>query len=154
MPRTDAYLGVDLGTSSVKVLLVAGDGRVLSTGSQRIPLIADAPLQAEQDAETWWQATATAIQVCLAGAPGARVRSVGLTGQKHALLVLDEHDRPLGPAVLWADGRAQSEAEEVRTVFPAAARRTGFLPQPGFLVPKWLRYLREDRKRAARVHRL
>ena len=80
--------------------------------------------------------------------------AVGLTGQKHALLAVDADDRPLAPAVLWADGRATDEADEVRAVFPAAARRTGLLPQPGFLVPKWLRFQRADRARAERVHKL
>jgi len=152
--RTDAYLGVDLGTSAVKVLLVGPDGAALASASERVPLTADRPLQAEQDAETWWQATTTAVRACLAGAPHAIVRAVGLTGQKHAFLPLDAHDRPLGPAVLWADGRATAEAAEMRLTFPAAARRTGFLPQPGFLVPKWLRWRREDRARAERVARL
>lgn len=127
---------------------------MLSTGGERIPLIADQPLQAEQDPEMWWQATARAIQACLAGAPKTRIRAVGLTGQKHALLAVDKDDRPLGPAVLWADGRATAEADEVRMVFPAAARRTGMLPQPGFLVPKWLRFQRADPERATRVDKL
>jgi len=154
MGRADAYLGIDLGTSSVKALLVGVDGAVISAGAERLRLLADQPLQAEQDAEIWWEAAVTAIRACLGAAPAVRLRSVGLTGQKHAFLALDALNRPVGNAVLWADGRATKEATEMRLVFPAAARRTGFLPQPGFLVPKWLRFVRTEPERAARVARL
>lgn len=154
MSHRDAYLGVDLGTSSVKVLLVDPEANVLAAGGQPVALIAERPLQAEQDANAWWEATATAIGMCLASAGNVSVRAVGLTGQKHALLALDERDEPLGPAVLWADGRATQEAEEMLAVFPSIGRRTGYLPQPGFLVPKWLRFARADKARAGRVRKL
>jgi xylulokinase len=149
-----AFLGIDLGTSAVKALLVDADGVILGEGTGPLTLVADTPLKAEQDAEAWWQAAVTAVQVCLAMAPKARVQAVGLTGQKHALLALDADDRPLAPAVLWADGRAHAEAEEMRLIFPAAARRTGALPLPGFLLPKWLRFRRTQRALADRTRRL
>ena len=76
--------------------------------------------EAEEDAGEWWQATTRAVRACLAGAPEAEVVAVGLTGQKHALLALDAQDRPLGPAVLWADGRATAEAEYTEAPRPAA----------------------------------
>lgn len=96
----------------------------------------------------------SAVRTCLAAAPEATVVGVGLTGQKHALLPLDADARPLHPAVLWADGRATAECDEVRAVFPAVARRTGALPLPGFFVPKWLRYVRREPELAARTARL
>lgn len=157
MPRSGdspAYLGIDLGTSSVKAVLVDPDGETIATARERLAIVAEHPLQAEQDAETWWQSSASAVRECLAAAPNAHVRSVGLTGQKHALLALDEDHRPLAPVAIWADGRAHEEAAEMRAVFPAIARRTGSLPLPGFLVPKWLRFRRADPERAARVRRL
>ncbi len=154
MGRTHAYLGIDVGTSSVKALLVDAAGRVLATGAERIPLIADDALQAEEDAQIWWQATVSAVRSCLGGTAGVRLEAVGLTGQKHAFLPLDVAGRPLTNAVLWADGRATVEAAEMRSVFPAAARRTGLLPQPGFLIPKWLRFLRSDPECAARTAKL
>ncbi|MDA1196249.1 MAG: FGGY family carbohydrate kinase, partial [Planctomycetota bacterium] len=150
----DAFLGLDLGTSSVKALLVDLDGRALAAASERLVLISDAPLQAEQDADGWWRAAVVAIRACLAAAPQARVLAVGLTGQKHALLPLDEHGVPVRPAFLWADGRATAECDEVRAVFPAVARRTVALPLPGFFVPKWLRYLRTEPENAARTARV
>jgi xylulokinase len=152
--RTDAFLGIDLGTSGAKALLVDASGGVLASGRATLDLVAEEPLQAEQDAEAWWCAVVEAVQACLAGAGRARVAAVGLTGQKHALLPLDADDRPLGRAILWADGRAHAEAREMRAVFPAAARRTGLLPLPGYLVPKWLRWMRADPARAARTARI
>ncbi len=149
-----AFLGIDLGTSSVKALLVDENGQALAAANERLTIIADHPLQAEQDAEAWWESTVRAVRACLDAAPAARVRAVGLTGQKHALLPLDEGHRPLANACLWADGRAHEEAAEMRTVFPAIARRTGTLPLPGFLVPKWLRWLRSDPEAAKRTRRL
>lgn len=130
------------------------EGRELASASERLALRAERPLQAEQDADAWWTAAVAAIRACLAGAPDAAVRAVGLTGQKHALLPLDEDRRPLRPAVLWADGRATPECEEVHAIFPAVARRTGALPLPGFFVPKWLRFLRREPELAARTTRL
>ncbi len=150
----EAFLGLDLGTSSVKALLVDGDGVVLASAGERLTLLSEQPLQAEQDAHAWWRAAAAAVRACVEAAPHARIQAVGLTGQKHALLPLDEDSEPLRPALLWADGRATRECEEVRAVFPAVARRTGALPLPGYLVPKWLRYLRREEALAARTVRL
>ena len=151
---TDAYLGLDLGTSSLKALLVDEDGRTLAAANERIELVSERPLQAEQDADAWWDAAVAAIRACLAAAPDAAVQAIGLTGQKHALLPLDEALRPVHRAILWADGRATEECEEVRAIFPAVARRTGALPLPGFLVPKWLYFLRREPALAARTARL
>jgi xylulokinase len=149
-----AFLGLDLGTSACKALLVGEDGRVLAVAEERLELLAERPLQAEQDAEAWWRATVRAVRMCIEQAAGVRIQAVGLTGQKHALLPLDEEHRPLRPALLWADGRAHAEADELRAVFPAIARRTGSLPQPGFLVPKWLRYTRGEPELRARTRRI
>ncbi len=149
----EAYLGVDVGTSSVKALLVGLDGREVASAAARIPLVAIRPLQAEQDAEVWWQGTVSAVQQCLAAAPRTRVLAVGLTGQKHALLGLDGDGRPVSPALTWADGRARREAQHVREVFPAAGRRVGRHALPGLFLPKWL-YWREREPAASSAVRM
>lgn len=150
-----AWLGIDLGTSSVKVLLAGPDGAALSSAREPLALL-DAPgsLAAEQDAEAWWQATCAAVRRSLEACPGVTVCGVGLTGQKHALLPLDVHGRPLVPAVLWADGRATAEAEEARRRLPDLARRTGAPALPGYLVPKWLRLRRRTPDVARRTAHL
>lgn len=149
-PRA-AYLGVDVGTSSVKALLVDAAGREIASASARIPLITGLPLQAEQEAEVWWQGAVSAVRQCLAAASSTRVRAVGLTGQKHALLALDEDGRPVAPALTWADGRARREAQHVRDVFPAAGRRVGRHALPGLFLPKWLYFRERHAEEAARA---
>lgn len=143
-PRRPAWLGLDLGTSAVKALLADDEGRILAAAAERVPLHTEHPLMAEQDAEDWWRAAVLAIQRVLAEAGEVAVAGVGLTGQKHALLPLDANYRPLRRAVLWCDGRAREEARHIREVFPAAGRRVGMHPQPGFLLPKWLRFAHRE----------
>ncbi|MCA9317017.1 MAG: hypothetical protein KDB73_16135 [Planctomycetes bacterium] len=151
----DVYLGIDLGTSAVKVLATSSLGRVLATARRPLDLVATTALMAEQDPHAWWTATCAAVREVVEALPEPRdVAGIGLTGQKHALLVLDEHDEPLGPAVLWADGRARAEAEELALVYPAVRRRSGAHPLPGFLIPKWLRFLRTHPDAARRARRL
>ncbi len=152
--KNEAFLGVDVGTSAVKALIVDARGATLASAAEGLKLVMDAPLQAEQDAEGWWQATVAAIQRCLASAPKARIRAVGLTGQKHALLPLDANGRPLCRAMLWADGRAHAEANEIRSIYPAAGRRAGAHALPGLLLPKWLYLSRRHPDIAERTARL
>src|SRR5262245_16410996 len=115
-----AFLGLDLGTSSVKgVVVAADDGEVLARPERPLALIEEEPLAAAQDPLEWWTASA---QVLLDLAEAARAADaqplgLGLTGQKHALLPLGEDGRPLALAVLWCDGRAQSECDEIHEKF-------------------------------------
>lgn len=139
--RDRTWLGIDLGTSAVKAVLVAEDGRLCAAGQASLALQVPEPLAAEQSASAWWSATQAAVRACLERAPGAAVAGVGLTGQKHALLLLDEKGQPLAPARLWADGRAASETRTLRERIPDLARRTGAPALPGYLLPKWLRLL-------------
>ncbi len=145
-PEVRAVLGVDLGTTSVKVVACALDGNPLSSTGATIPLIAQTPLQAEQDPAAWWDATRRAMASCVSElrsvSPNASVEAIGLTGQKHALLPLDIAGVPLSNAFLWADGRAVEEAIEVRNVYPAIRRRSGSHALPGYIIPKWLRWMR------------
>lgn len=149
-----AWLGLDLGTSSVKALLVDAEGRVLGRSRCSVALQTPSALAAEQDPEDWWTATADAIRGCLSSCPGARVEAVGLAGQKHALLALDSDRAPLAPARLWADGRAHEEAAGMAGRVPRLARRTGAPPLPGYLVPKWLRWSTRHPRLAAETRHL
>lgn len=142
-PAADVFLGLDIGTSSVKGVATTAHGRVLCEARESLVLLSEEPLAAEQDPESWWQASVAVLRTLAAGVPDTRdVTAIGLTGQKHALLALDADDRPLGRAILWADGRAHAEAEELAAIYPAIRKRSGYHPMPGFIVPKWLRFLR------------
>ncbi len=147
------YVGLDLGTSAVKGVLVDADGRTLATAERALELLEPTLLAAEQDPEAWWARSAEVLRDLASAADPARVAGIGLTGQKHALLALDADERPLAPAVLWCDGRATSETEEVhaRVDRTTLGRRTGAFAAPGYFLPKWLRLRRRQPDLAART---
>ena len=153
--KIDCFVGIDVGTSSVKAVASDPDGTILASGRRDLELIARTPLQAEQDAHLWWSAAQAAVRDVVDALPDPRqICAVGLTGQKHALLPLDAQNEPLRPAFLWADGRARAEVEEMKLVFPAMRRRTGIDALPGLLVPKWLRFIRTEPDAARQTARL
>lgn len=104
-------LGVDVGTSGVKALLIDFSGAVLASASESYPLYTPQPLWAEQNPDDWWQATCTAIRRVLAqaGVDAAQVRAVGLSGQMHGSVFLDERGESIRPALLWCDQRTAAE---------------------------------------------
>lgn len=108
-------LGIDLGTTAVKALLLAESGQVAGRGSATYPIHRPKPDRAEQDPEDWWRATAAAVRQALAGVPGGAegVAAVGLSGQMHGAVLLDEAQRPLAPAIIWPDQRSQRQAQEI-----------------------------------------
>ena len=144
-----ALLGIDLGTTGVKVaLFAADDGRTLSSAFIDYPLLHPQIGWAEQNPEDWWQATVTAIRTCLVG--GVRnnvqpedVRGIGLSGQMHGVVLLDEENRVLRPAIIWADQRSEAQCRWI-TERVGAARLLELVSNPalpGFSAPKllWIR---------------
>lgn len=134
------FLGIDVGTSGVKAVLIDHQGRVHARGDAALSVSRPAPLWSEQDPALWWQASEAAV-AALPAELRAGVQGVGLSGQMHGATVLGEDDRPLRPAILWNDGRAFSECEELEALVPGARGITGNLAMPGFTAPKllWLR---------------
>ncbi len=114
------YLGIDLGTGSVKALLIDGAGKVVAEASRAYPVSSPAPGYAETAPETWWAETVAAVRACCEGR-GDAVRGVGLSGQAHGLVVIGDDEKPLRPAILWADQRATAEMDAVLAL-PEAAR--------------------------------
>lgn len=106
------YLGIDLGTASVKVLLVDDRGRPVAEASRGYAVSSPRPGFAESDPADWWRETAAAVRACCAGRGGA-VRGIGLSGQAHGLVFLGADMRPLRPSILWHDQRASSEIDAV-----------------------------------------
>lgn len=106
------YLGIDLGTGSVKALLIDDNGRIVAEASQAYAVSSPVPGHAETAPTEWWAGTVAAVRACCAGR-GAAVRGIGLSGQAHGLVVLDEAEKPLRPAILWADQRATAEMDAV-----------------------------------------
>ena len=104
-------LGIDIGTSGVKALLIDTAGRVVASASESYPLYTPQPLWAEQDPDDWWNATCKVIRRVLAdsGVAAFEIRGVGLSGQMHGSVFLDENGESIRPALLWCDQRTAAE---------------------------------------------
>jgi xylulokinase len=132
-------VGLDVGTTGVKALRISPDGEIVARAEEGYPLSTPQPGWAEQDPEDWWRAAETALTgVGLDGVAG-----IGLSGQMHGLVALDEGDRPLRPAILWNDQRTGEECAEIEAQFGLRelVQLTGNRALPGFTAPKllWLR---------------
>ncbi|WP_230532247.1 xylulokinase [Microvirga roseola] len=140
------FLGIDIGTSAIKALIV--DERQIVFAEADVPLEVSRPreLWSEQDPEAWWQAVQAAIEHLRTHAPSALadVQGIGLSGQMHGAVLLDDQDRPLRPAILWNDGRSFQEADELKVRHPGLSRMMGVIPMPGFTAPKLLWLARHE----------
>lgn len=134
------YLGIDIGTSAVKAVLVDEKGAVVDHASAPLPVARPHPGWSEQDPADWWAATDAAV-TSLGAKLRKQVNAVGLSGQMHGATLLDASDRVLRPAILWNDGRSESECAELEAREPQSRRITGNLAMPGFTAPKliWVR---------------
>jgi xylulokinase len=148
------YLGIDVGTSAVKAILVDERQATVAEADVALPISRPQDLWSEQDPEAWWQAVQAALDQLLAkdAAALADVRGIGLSGQMHGAVLLDAANRPLRPAILWNDGRSFREAQELGAEHPGLARTMGVIPMPGFTAPKllWLARLEPETFRAVR----
>src|ERR687898_1317792 len=133
-------LGLDLGTSSVKALLMAEDGAILGEGSASYAVRAPRPGWAESSPEDWWAAVLEATGAAV-GRRGAEVTALGLTGQMHGVVLADVLGLPLRPAVIWADARSGAELAAYRRLDEDLCRRLANPPAVGMAGPSllWLR---------------
>jgi xylulokinase len=140
------YLGIDLGTSEVKVLLLAPDARVIGTAGSPFTVSRPHPRWAEQDPEDWWRGTCAAVAALRAQHPEAfaQIRGIGLSGQMHGAVLLDAHDRVLRPAILWNDMRSAQECALLTERAPQLHTVAGNLAMPGFTAPKLLWVARHE----------
>lgn len=131
-------VGLDVGTTGVKALALSPEGEVLARAEEEYDLSTPRPGWAEQDPEAWWRAAERAL-----AALGAEPASIGLSGQMHGLVVLDEQARVLRPAILWNDQRTELECAEIeeRVGLARLVQLTGNRALAGFTAPKllWLR---------------
>jgi xylulokinase len=138
MKANQILIGLDVGTTSVKAVAIKADGQVKGTVTEGYKLRMPRPGWAEQDPEVWWRATKRAL-ARLDGEPVA----IGLTGQMHGLVCLDDRNRVLRPAILWNDQRTQAECQEIerRVGVEQLVGLTGNRALAGFTAPKllWMR---------------
>jgi len=134
------FLGIDVGTSSVKTLLVDEAQAVVDEASAPLAVSRPRPLWSEQDPEDWWRATEKTVAEIRSRNPRelATVAGIGLSGQMHGATLLDDGDRVLRPAILWNDGRSAAECAELERREPRSRAITGNLAMPGFTAPKLL----------------
>ncbi|MEI8593335.1 xylulokinase [Photobacterium sp. Hal280] len=148
------FIGIDLGTSGVKAIVLDGKGKVLA--SQTVPLSVSRPepLWSEQHPEDWWQATCEVMDGLRQQIDLSQVLAIGLAGQMHGATLLDIYGEVIRPAILWNDGRCFAECEELEALVPASRELTGNIMMPGFTAPKllWLKkYEPENFQRVATV---
>ena len=150
------FLGIDIGTSSVKAIIV--DERDHEVASASAPLRVDRPrpLWCEQDPGDWWSATTAALDELAARAPRCMeaVAALGLSGQMLGVTLLDAADAPIRPALLWNDGRAGAECAELAAIIPDFVDRVGCRPMPGFSAPKLLWLARHEPEAIKRTQRV
>jgi xylulokinase len=144
-------LGLDLGTSSVKALLMQEDGTALGEGSAPYPVRAPRPGWAESSPNDWWAAVLEAAEAAV-GRSGAGVTALGLSGQMHGVVLADERGLPLRPAVLWADARSGAELSAYRGLDGDLTRQLANPPAVGMAGPSllWLRDHEPDTYTSAR----
>ncbi|MEO6716930.1 MAG: xylulokinase [Novosphingobium sp.] len=131
------FLGIDVGTSGVKTVIVSEAGTVAAQATAPLTVTRPHALWSEQDPESWWTATEQAV---LALDPSLRrsVQGIGLSGQMHGATLLGADDRPLRNAILWNDGRSFTECAELEANEPRSRQITGNLAMPGFTASKLL----------------
>jgi xylulokinase len=140
-----ALLGIDIGTTGTKTLLIDGEGRALASATAEYPLSTPRPGWAEQEPEDWWRATVATVREVLAksGLSGRDIGGIGLSGQMHGSVFLDSNHRVLRPALLWCDQRTAAQCAWI-TEQVGAERVVELTANPvltGFTAPKviWVR---------------
>ena len=150
------YIGVDLGTSAVKLLLMDGEGRILNIVSREYPLSFPHPGWSEQDPADWVSATADGIRALTKDFDKSEIAGIGCGGQMHGLVVLDENDRVIRPAILWNDGRTSAETEYLNNEIGKAklSELTANIAFAGFTAPKLLWMRNNEPELFAKIRRI
>ena len=139
------FIGIDLGTSACKLLLVDEAGAIVNEVTHEYPLIFPHPGWSEQKPEDWWSAVVTGVPELLRGFDASEVAGIGSGGQMHGLVALDEADNVIRPAILWNDGRTSKEVDYLNNVVgkDKLSSLTANIAFAGFTAPKLL-WMREN----------
>ena len=150
------YLGLDLGTSELKALLLADDHRIAGVARAPLTVQRPQPLWSEQAPAQWWAALEQVMAALRVSHPAelAAVRAIGLSGQMHGAVLLDAQDEVLRPAILWNDGRSSLQCEALTRKVPRLADIAGNLAMPGFTAPKLLWVREHEPELFARIKRV
>jgi len=134
------YLGLDLGTSGIKAVVIDALGNLVATANAEIDVANPHPHWSEQQPEDWWTACISAVAGVRAqlGERSAQIKAIGLAGQMHGATFLDDQGNVLRPCILWNDGRSTEQCLQLETALPDFRERSGNLAMPGFTAPKVL----------------
>lgn len=139
----NTYIGIDLGTSSVKLLLVAADGTILNSVTQTYKVSYPKDGWSEQNPEDWYSGVIGGIMRLLIGQDKSAVKGIGVGGQMHGLVILDDNDKVIRPCILWNDGRTEKQTAYLNEVIgrKVLSERTANIAFAGFTAPKilWLK---------------
>ena len=150
------YIGIDLGTSAVKLLLMDDSGRIQKVVSRAYPLHFPHPGWSEQDPADWVQQTLDGIRELTADCDKSRIAGIGAGGQMHGLVVLDEYDQVIRPAILWNDGRTARETDYLNNVIgrDKLSAYTANIAFAGFTAPKILWIRNHEPENFARIQKI
>jgi len=145
------FLGVDIGTSSTKTILITERGKILGEATSSYPLSHPKPMWSEQNPDHWWRATVKTIRavVSKSGVDATQIKAIGLSGQMHGSVFLDKDDQVIRPALLWNDQRTIVECDEIESKAGGRSQLIRMVANPaltGFTAPKIL-WLRNNRPR-------
>ena len=150
------FIGVDLGTSAVKLLLVDETGKILNSVTKDYPLSFPQPGWSEQNPADWWKAVQHGILQLTEHTDKSQIRGIGVGGQMHGLVALDERDAVIRPAILWNDGRTAQETEYLNTVVgrEKLSALTGNIAFAGFTAPKLLWMQKHEPENFTRIAKI
>lgn len=150
------YIGIDLGTSSVKLLLSDEKGNILKTSTKEYPLIFPRDGWSEQNPADWWRGTKAALREITENIDPSLVKGIGVAGQMHGLVILDENDEVIRPAILWNDSRTEKEVEYLNNVIgkEKLSQYTGNIAFAGFTAPKILWIKENEPENFSRIKKI
>ncbi len=150
------YIGVDLGTSAVKLLLMNGNGKIEKIVSREYPLFFPHPGWSEQNPMDWWDAVQDGLKELVRDCDKSLVAGISFGGQMHGLVILDENDQVIRPAILWNDGRTTKECDYLNDVIgkETLSKYTGNISFTGFTAPKVLWVKEKEPENFARISKI
>ena len=150
------FIGVDLGTSAVKLLLMEESGKIAASVSREYPLYFPHPGWSEQKPEDWWEAVMDGLKELVSGVDASQVAGVSFGGQMHGLVILDEDDKVIRPAILWNDGRTQKEVDYLNNEIgkDRLSAYTANIAFAGFTAPKLLWVKKNEPENFARIKKI
>lgn len=150
------YIGVDLGTSAVKLLLMDEQGKIQNVVSKEYPLFFPHPGWSEQKPEDWWSAVMEGLKELVADCDKSKVAGISFGGQMHGLVILDKEDNVIRPALLWNDGRTQKETDYLNNVIgkETLSKYTANIAFTGFTAPKILWIKNNEPENFAKIAKL